>query len=194
MTLMAIGIASGGDPLAGHDLLTALRQGGYVILMRHAHAPSAPPDSADADAENIQRERQLDEVGRRTARAMGEALQRLQIPIGPVLSSPTYRALETVKLAQLGPASTWPQLGDSGQSMRSDASGIRAAWLRVQAAQPPSPGRNTIIVTHGPNILEAYPQGADGLADGEALILRPDGQGHAPIVARLKIEDWAALQ
>jgi hypothetical protein len=34
---------------------------------------------------------------------------------------------------------------------------------------------------------------AVGLADGEALILHPDGQGGAPIVARLKIDEWAGL-
>jgi phosphohistidine phosphatase SixA len=65
-------------------------------------ARRTPPDPAQADADNIQHERQLDEQGRASARAMGEAIRRLQIPIDQVLSSPTYRAQETVRLAQLG--------------------------------------------------------------------------------------------
>lgn len=172
----------------------ALRAGGYVILMRHASSPRTPPDPELANADNVEHERQLDEVGRSSARAMGEVLRELQIPIGQVLSSPTYRALETVRLAQLGPVRTFAQLGDAGQSMQADASGVRAMWLKVQVAQAPMSGKNTIIVTHLPNITEAYPQGAEGLADGEALILHPDGQGGASIVTRVRIDEWTQLR
>ena len=89
------------QPLSGQDLVAALRTGGYVIAMRHASSPSAPPAAAQADVGNVQLERQLDVAGRASARAMGEALRRLHIPVGKVLSSPTYRALETVRLAEL---------------------------------------------------------------------------------------------
>jgi phosphohistidine phosphatase SixA len=190
--LIAVATAHG-DSLSGKDLLAALRTGGYVILMRHASSPRTPPDPAEANADNVQHERQLDEVGRSSARAMGDALRRLKIPIGQVLSSPTYRALETVKIAQLGQATTFPQLGDSGQSMLADTSGTRAAWVKAKAAELPMSGKNTVIVTHFPNIMEAYPQTAAGLADGEALVLHPDGQGRAPIVARVKIDQWPRL-
>jgi phosphohistidine phosphatase SixA len=66
---------------------------------------------------------------------MGDALRRLRIPIGQVLSSPTYRALETVKFARLGTATTLPQLGDSGQSMSADKNGTRAIWLKAKSAE-----------------------------------------------------------
>jgi hypothetical protein len=62
---------------------------------------------------------------------MGEALRRLGIPIGDVLSSPTYRALETVRLARLGEATPRPELGDSGESMQSQSDGKRGAWLQA---------------------------------------------------------------
>ncbi len=182
-----------GESLSGQDLVVALRAGGYVILMRHASSPGHPPDTAHLDVENGGHERQLDEVGRSSARAMGEALHRLHIPIGAVLSSPTYRALETVKLAQLGQPTTFVELGDGGQSMRPDKEGVRAKWLRTKSATPPSPHENTFIVTHYPNIVEAYPESADGLADGEALILRPNGRASAEPVARVKIDEWASL-
>jgi len=54
-------------------------------------------------------------------------------------------------------------------------------------------GKNTIIVTHFPNINEIYPQEAEGLADGEALILRPDGRAGVTVVARVKIDEWPHL-
>jgi phosphohistidine phosphatase SixA len=147
-----------------------------------------------ANADNKQLERQLDEAGRVSARNMGEALRHLEIPIGEVLSSPTYRALETIKLAQIGPPITYPQLGDSGQSMMADKTGARGAWLKAKSAESPAPGRNTLIVTHFPNIMEAYPQDIAGLADGEAMILHPDGRGGTQVITRVKIEEWSHLE
>ena len=181
------------DPLSGKGLLAALRAGGNVILMRHASSPRQAPDSTIAEPDNPQLERQLDESGRVSAQDMGKALRHLRIPVGRVLSSPTYRALETIRLAQLGVPITFPELGDSGNSMTADATGTRGAWLRAKAATPPTSGTNTVIVTHYPNIIEAYPQEAAGLADGEALILRPDQRGGAQLIARLKIGEWSSL-
>jgi phosphohistidine phosphatase SixA len=181
------------EPLAGKELTAALRQGGYVILMRHASSPRNLPDAAKADLENVNHERQLDEEGRASALAMGEALRRAHIPIGDVWSSPTYRALQTIKLARFGSPTTFEELGDGGQSMRADKTGARANWLKAKVSAPPGPHENTLIVTHFPNIAEAYPQDAVGLADGEALILHPDGHGGATIVARVKIGEWATI-
>jgi phosphohistidine phosphatase SixA len=195
LLLPALGVltTAQGQALSGGNLLSALRTGGYVILMRHASSPRTAPEASQANPDNPERERQLDDVGRASARTFGESLRGLHIPIGQVLSSPTYRALQTLKLAQLGPVTTFVQLGDSGQSMQADTSGQRAAWLKSQAAQAPKPRTNTVIVTHFPNIMEAYEEAAPGLADGKALILHPDGRGGAPVVARVKIEDWAHL-
>lgn len=178
------------EPLSSKDLVAALRTGGYVIAMRHASSPATPPAAEQADAGNVQLERQLDETGRAAARAMGDALRRLHIPVGEVLSSPTYRALETVRLAQLGQAKTYSQLGDAGRSMQSDPSGKRAAWLRAKVAESPSTGTNTVMVTHLPNLSEAFGKDAAGLGDGEALVFRPKGRGKVALVGRIRIDDW----
>jgi len=170
-----------------------LREGGLVILMRHASSPATPPPAQQAEPGNTAHERQLDAAGRASARAMGEGLRRLPIPIGTVLSSPTYRARETLRMAG------WPQpqiaaeLGDGGHSMQADTSGRRGAWLRSRAASPPRPGTDTLIVTQLPNIAEAFPQDVRGLGDGGALVLRPDGHGGATLVGRIPISAWPAL-
>jgi phosphohistidine phosphatase SixA len=179
--------------LSGPALVRALRMGGYVILMRHASSPRTPPDASEADADNPQHERQLDSEGRSSARNLGEALRALRIPIGAVLSSPTYRALQTIEFAQLGTPMTFVELGDSGRSMRPDAGGTRGAWLRARVSEPPSPGKDTLIVTHLPNIVEVFSQEAAGLVDGEALILRRGERGGAQIVAHIKISEWRDL-
>jgi phosphohistidine phosphatase SixA len=186
-------LTANGDYLAGKELIGALQRSGYVILMRHANSPGTPPDAAQAEPDNVKHERQLDESGRTSARSMGEAFQRLRIPVGLVLSSPTYRALETARLAQLPMPQTFDELGDAGKSMSSNATGARSAWLQSRVAQAPKSGTDTIIITHYPNIMEAFADEAKGLAEGEALVFQPDGHGTASLIGRVKIEDWPKL-
>jgi phosphohistidine phosphatase SixA len=185
--------AANAETLSRMSLVQHLRQGGYVLLMRHAHSPVEPPDKSMADADNPNLERQLDETGRSTARAMGEAIKKLHIPVGAVLSSPTYRALETVRYAALGSAKTYAELGDGGQSMSVDAVSGQTGRLRKIVAERPKPGSNTIIVTHMPNIQAAFNQDTTDLTDGEALVFRPEGHSRATLVAKVKIEDWPSL-
>lgn len=180
------------DPLSGAALVTALRQGGYVLLMRHASSPPAPPTAGSAEHDNTKLERQLDETGRNSAQAMGRAVKALGIPVGEVWSSPTYRALETVRLASLPKPTTAVELGDGGQSMQA-TSKAQTVWLRVKVAERPRAGTNTIIVTQFPNILEAFGQSAAGLREGEALIVRPGGARADEFVGRVKMEEWPTL-
>jgi len=95
------------------------------------------------------------------------------------------------------------QLGDAEHSMAAhsiaahsvaaDPSGTRGAWLRSEVAQAPKTGTDTLIITHAANIREAFPTEGDNLADGDALILHPEGKGAASIVARVEIQDWPRL-
>lgn len=124
---------------------------------------------------------------------MGEAIRQLKIPIGEVESSPTYRALQTVKNAGLSVSESVPELGDGGPGMQKSAAARRARWLKHRVTEPARTGTNTLLVTHAPNILEAFGQKAEDIADGEALVFKPDGKGSAALVARIKIEDWPAL-
>jgi phosphohistidine phosphatase SixA len=193
LPLLAVLGRAHAQPLSGKDLTTALQTGSFVILMRHASSPRTPPEPAQANPDNLQHERQLDDQGRASARAMGEALRQLHIPIGQVLSSPTYRALETIRFARLGQPKTDSRLGDSGRTMQVDPSGTRGTWLRETVARSPAAGTNTIIVTHFPNITEAFAKEATGLGDGEALVFHPDGHGAASFVGRIRIEEWPQL-
>jgi phosphohistidine phosphatase SixA len=180
------------EPLGGKALVTALRQGGYVVLMRHASSPEARPDKATADPENTNLERQLDTKGRETASAMGTAMKTIGLPIGEVLSSPTYRARETVRLASFGQPQTFAEIGDGGLSMQKITE-APAEWLRKRVGMPPRSGTDTVIVTHMPNIVAAFGAAANAAADGEAFVFRPDGQGGAELIARVKIEEWPVL-
>jgi phosphohistidine phosphatase SixA len=177
--------------LSPTELVAKLRQGGYVLVMRHASSPREVPTKEVANADNTKLERQLDEAGRRGAEAMGKALRDLHIPVGEVFTSPTYRALETVKLARLANAKPVAEIGDGGQSMQ-NVGEAQAAWLRAQAAKAPTSG-NTIIVTHMPNIALAFPAWGS-VADGETVVLHPDGKRSFDLAGRIKIEEWPQLR
>lgn len=193
--MLLLGALAIPGPVHGQDasagaLVTALRQGGYALIVRHASSPREVPDERTANPDNVKRERQLDDAGRVGAIAMGEALRALQIPIGDVLTSPTYRAIETAQYAKLPNPQSHAELGDRGRSMQgvSEADGD---WLRKRAAQVPD-GTNTVFVTHMPNIARAFPDWG-AVADGEVVVARPDGQGGLRPVGRITIDEWARL-
>jgi phosphohistidine phosphatase SixA len=193
LTLLLGPAAASADTLSGASLVGALREGGYVIVMRHASSPPAPPDKSMANPDNPKSERQLDENGRSAARSFGEALRKLRIPLGELLSSPTYRALETLRLADIGKPKTAPELNEGAEGMMASADPARSAWLRAKVAETPRKGTNTLIVTHSPNLTGAFQDSAARMSAGEALIFQPDGKGDAALVARLKIEEWSKL-
>ena len=191
LVLAAVAHAQGAE-LAGAALAKALRHGGYVLVIRHAASPAAPPSAADADPGNPGHERQLDAGGRAAAAAMGAAIKALHISIGQVWSSPTYRALETARLASLPTPVASPELGDNGQSM-SAATTDQSAWLKARAADRPRQGTDNILITHQPNIAAAFGDAAKGLGDGEALVFQPGGKGRAVLVAHIPMADWPKL-
>ncbi len=183
--------------LSGAALVQALQRGGYVIVMRHASSPDQPPSAKEADPENSARERQLDADGRNAAQAMGVAMRQLHIPVGAILSSPTYRARETVRLAGLAKPRIFTELGDAGHSMQASAVAGWAGWLRQQVGEMPKRGTDTLIVTQTPNIQQAFDGDAKGLKAGGALVYEPSSgpqaSGPPKLVGRIAISDWPHL-
>jgi phosphohistidine phosphatase SixA len=139
----------------------------------------------------VKLERQLDDAGRSGSTAMGKALRDLRIPIGEVLSSPTYRAIETTRFAQLPNVQQHVELGDGGQSMQGVAD-AQGKWLRERASRLPK-GSNTIIVTHMPNIMQAFPDW-EAVADGEVVVVGSDGKGGIRPIGRITIDEWPKLR
>jgi len=190
--LLMLAAAMAGQARSAEELIGLIRQGGYVLLMRHASSPREAPTKEQANPDNLKLERQLDEAGRRGAVAMGDALRRLRIPIATVLTSPTYRAIETVRLARLDGPQTVSELGDGGQSMQG-VSEEQAAWLRGRVTETSRTG-NTLLVTHQPNVSRAFPEWGASVADGEVVVLRPDGRGGIAVIGRIPIDEWPRLR
>jgi hypothetical protein len=54
----------------------------------------------------------------------------------------------------------------------------------------PEVGKNTLIVTHKPNIIDAFGKDWFEVKEGEASIFKPDRAGKAVLVARVQAVDW----
>jgi phosphohistidine phosphatase SixA len=185
--------SAGGAPLAAPELIERLRAGGCVLVMRHAQSPDALPNALTAKADNPHRERQLDAAGEAGARAFGAAVRALHVPIGPVDSSPTYRARETVRLAGLGEPRLIEQLAESKRGMSGAAERSQIEWLRRAVRRHPPRHSNTLIVTHTPNIVGAFGGPAAGIQAGESLVFEPRRAGGARLLGRITVAEWQRL-
>jgi len=58
------------------------------------------------------------------------------------------------------------------------------------ASTPPNAGVNTLIVTHKPNILDAFGEDWFDSKEGEASVFKPDGSNNLILVARVQAADW----
>ena len=171
-------------------LVTDLKHGGYVIVLRHG---ATNPDQADTDPfhlQNISAQRLLSEQGREAASAVGDAFRKLGIPLGKVYSSEFNRATETAKLVSGKDVTATRDLSEGGLVVSPAENARRAKVLKEMASTAPEPGVNTLIVTHKPNILDAF--GADWFnsKEGEASVFKPDGSSNLVLVARIQAADW----
>lgn len=172
--------------LEGAKLLSALRDGGYILYFRHASTDFSANDDGMTSFEDCAKQRNLTEQGRAEARAIGAAIRSLDIPIGSVLASPYCRTMETAKLAFGRATATNAVRGGPAE-----APPERYAELRKLLSTVLSRGTNVVIASHG-NPFRAV-AGGSYLAEGEAAIVEPMGGDKFRIVARVRKDEWAAL-
>ena len=173
--------------------IAALQQGGHVIVVRHG---ATFPDQADTnplDPKDTVHQRQLNDSGRALAKAMGEAMRKLKIPVGQVQTSLFQRAVDTGTLLGFGTVSSTVDLAEGGLVVSPNENNRRANSLRALAGTPPAAGTNIILVTHKPNIIDALGKDWFDVREGEASIFKPDGKGSYTLVARVQAAEWAKL-
>jgi phosphohistidine phosphatase SixA len=174
-------------------LIGALREGGNVIVLRHGATRADQVDAKPFDAKDVVHQRQLNDQGRATAKAMGEALNRLEVAVSQVQSSQYNRAVETATLLDLGEVNATEALNEGGTTTMAQGNADKGAALRKLAAAPPTAGTNVILITHKPNIVGAFGKDWSDVSECEATIVRPDGKGGFIVVARVLVADWARL-
>jgi broad specificity phosphatase PhoE len=174
------------------DLAQALRTGGYVILVRHGATFSNQADTDPFNLSDITKQRNLNDKGKELARAFGAAIRSAGVPVGEVYTSQFNRAYETAVLAGFQDIETTADLTEGGLVVTPDENTRRAKALRDMLATPPEVGKNNILVTHKPNIVDALGKDWFDVREGEASIFKPEG-GKYRLQARVQMEDWPMI-
>jgi len=180
--------------LTDQALLDVLRGGGYSLYFRHASTEWSQSDDVRKADDWLSCEpaqmRQLSERGRADAILVGDAIRRLGLPIATVVASPYCRTMETARLMKLGPVSATTEVMNLRSAEYFGGSEAVVASAQGLFARPPPRATNRVIVAHG-NVARAairlYPD------EGEALVLKADGNGGFSVIGRIKPGDWSRL-
>jgi phosphohistidine phosphatase SixA len=184
--------ATGDDARAQTEWIGALRQGGHVIVFRHGATNNDQADTDPLHPENIDKQRQLNDQGRAQAKAIGDAMRKLKIPVGAVHTSVFNRAVETGKLLGFGDVKPSLDFTEGGLVVSPNENARRAAAMKKIAATLPPAGTNVIVVSHKPNILDAFGKDWFDVKEGEATVFKPDGTAYKAI-ARVPADEWTKL-
>lgn len=185
--------------LSGEEIISALQQGGYVLVMRHG---TASLDAARGDGGGgggfgfggggggrggpggrqapEPTEEALEQASIQMLTGMRHAIWAFDIPIGAVYASPTRRTREHAEELPFAEIMLVDELGlDAADS----------GWLGNKLTEAPMAETNTLIVTHSTNIENDL--GMSQVGEGETLIVRP---GNDPtVVGRLGLREWSVL-
>ena len=103
------------------------------------------------------------------------------------------RAVDTGTLLGFGEVTPAADLAEGGPASLSDENNRRAQAFRALVATRPPADKNTVIVSHKPNIVDAFGKDFSDVREGEASIFQPDGQAGYKLIVRVKAEEWGNL-
>lgn len=187
VALLAATVPACGDApkeLRGEELMRGLQSGGYTILVRHARTDRSAPSKETPGSMPVLRadQRNLTAAGEEDVRLMHAVVEKYALPIGEVLSSPSYRCRETADA--FGPAAIT-------MTLRTFPTTSETAALLAAA---PKPGTNRVLVTHHFVIENHVPGISPGdIDESEAAVVRPAGDGKVALVGKIKLADWQSL-
>jgi hypothetical protein len=163
-----------------NGLVSALKGGGYVLVLRHGATDDSQKDVYPFKFDDMTAQRQLSEKGRGMARQL-------------------HRAIETGKLIGGKDVSPVDELTDSSAGSASgmanpDGKNAKAGRaVRDLVNAPPKAGLNNLAVTHKTNVADAFGKEFADIREGEALVYRTSTSGEAVLVMRVQAGEWIAL-
>jgi phosphohistidine phosphatase SixA len=180
------------------QIVPKLKQGGYVLVVRHGATDESQKDVYPFVFDDMTKQRQLSDQGRKEAREIGGALSALGISIGQIYTSKLNRAIETGSLISGAPLTPVNELTDSGAGSASAMANPNGGNTKIGNAiralvdKTPASGTNTVLVTHKPNIVDAFGKEFADVKEAETLIYRPNASGPPTLVGRLQASEWMA--
>jgi broad specificity phosphatase PhoE len=180
LTLVVLCAWTGSGAQATEPIWEALRSPGSVVVLRHSFAPGAF-DPPDARLDDCSTQRNLDDSGRAQAQRIGEAFRQNGIAVGPVLSSPRCRCLDTARLA-FGPAQSWDVLQGALRDTERRHRQLAEIRKRIAAHQSGAP---LVLVTHGSVVTDLT---GLNVRMGAFVVLRRSADGSHTVAGELYVD------
>ena len=165
------------------DTWRRLREGRFVILLRHASTEPGLGDPRHFRIGDCATQRNLSAAGRAEARRVGERFREERVPVARVYTSPWCRCRETAMLA-FGKAEDWEPLSSFFDVPDREAELTAAVKRRIATYGRRKPPGNVVMVTHNVNIAALSRR---SVAQSEMVLMRPEGCCDARVAGQLKI-------
>jgi phosphohistidine phosphatase SixA len=178
LCLFVVIAASPFAAIADEALWALLKDGGQVVMIRHALTTPGVGDPDGMKLDDCRTQRNLSDEGRRHARQLGQALRERGVPVARVLSSPWCRCVETARLAFGESPEVLASLGNLFG--RPERAAGQIAELKPLVGQRPAAG-NLVLVSHGSTIAALTGISPD---TSEMVVLAPQG-GRFTVAGRL---------
>jgi phosphohistidine phosphatase SixA len=146
-----------------------LREGGHVVLLRHAMTGGGA-EPANFDIEKCATQRNLSERGKQQARKIGALFAARAAPVERILSSRWCRCLDTARVA----FEAEPEVFEALDPPKADEAEKAAQMKAITDAVAGFAGSdNLVMVTHA-DVVQAL----TGVMprEGEAVIVQPEGE------------------
>ena len=188
------------NKLDDKELARALREGGYVLYLRHARTVKDWGDqvSPALDLSDCNTQRRLSTQGKMDAEMIGQGIKAAGIPIGDVISSEYCRAYNTADLA-FGRYTKNPNLNFL-PCVECTPEQYQEYAMRLQPlmSAKPETGKNTFLVGHddpfqGVTMPVVPKNGIYPAPMGVAYVVKPLGDGNFELIAKIDPDQWPAL-
>ncbi len=166
-------------------LIKLLKQGGYIIYMRHGPTDHGSKDTDRSNLKDCSRQRNLSPAGKQSMAKIGQFIKQLKIPIGKVSSSPYCRARDTAQLV-FGKYQIDPNLQFSISKDKQESQKLGDYLKNAMLSSQPG-NKNRVFVGHTSN-----------LKDGTGIWPKPEGvivvfkqnQNGLSYKGMIKPDDW----
>jgi len=159
------------------DKLQGTNPKGYVLLLRHTIAPGVG-DPENFKLNDCSTQRNLSQVGRDDAKAVGDWLKRRDIKISRVESSRWCRAKQTAQLLGIGRVRLNANL-DSLFESQDPANAIQTVRVKKQIIDWRNKSGLLVLVGHFVNIGAVA---GVGVGSGEGVLVKADSKGKITVV------------
>jgi broad specificity phosphatase PhoE len=169
-------------PAAAADFdLSQLKEGGYVVLLRHVQAD----DGADADKVNLAdcaTQRRVSAPGRAQAVLLSDRFHTAGISQAKLLASQWCRCQQTSELLGLGAVTPEPALNSPHASLASDTEMSARFQQFLAALKAPEAGSPLVLVTHSTAFAA---MGQKPPKSGGGLVLKLNGTATPEVVGTI---------